>query len=160
MNLTRKPQICGKRSVPSKQPSGRHPKPQVGSTGTPRDGSHPSLSFQLPFPAATPCRSRNCSVDVQTRGAGPTCQREIPPNACFVELVEGVVGNCTVPALLHICGCLCVCASLCQDVVSQTLVLRAKVILRNAKAYFGFRSLYICHNSVMPQLCTFLKNFL
>lgn len=154
--------MCGKRSVPRKQPSGRHPKPQVGSTGTPRDGSHSSLSFQLPFPAATPCCSGNCSVDVQTRGTGPTCQREVPPNTCFVE--HSRRGEGTVQSLHYctrdICGCLCICASLCQDVVSQTLVLRGKVISRNAKAYFGFRSLYICHSSLMPQLCTFLKNYL
>lgn len=64
--LSRKSQsrMCGRGSVPCKQPSGRHPKPRVGSTGTPTGGSCHSLSFQLPFPAIIPCCSGSSTLDV------------------------------------------------------------------------------------------------
>lgn len=153
--LSRKSQsrMCGRGSVPCKQPSGRHPKPRVGSTGTPTGGSCHSLSFQLPFPAIIPCCSGSSTLDVQS---SPPAKGSPPQIPVLCSTVEGLVGNFTVSALLHE-GHLwvLVCVSPRQDVVSRTLVLRGRVILRYAKAYFGFRSLYICHSSYMHQSGTF-----
>lgn len=84
-------------------------------------------------------------------------KRRSPPKTCSVEHSKRGGRELHSPYITTRDICVCLCVSLCQDTVSQTLVLRGKVILRTAKAYFGFRSLYICHSSWMQQLCTFAK---
>lgn len=138
---------------PANSPPAGIPNPKWAVLGSPAVVPITACHSLLPHhaaqaPAAQMCRPERLVLPAK----GKSSQKP-----ALWSIVERVVVNCIVPALLdegHLCVCVCVCFSVSGPSFTNTCSQR-QVIFRNVKAYFAFRSLYICHSSQMHQLCTF-----